>query len=347
MEKKYIVSEDIESIILSFIGNKFNKNGVCIKFQLNEARKTFKANLEKIFKNLDYLSENEIKSFLKGSLKNESSVIISVDNNYLKNEIDNNKIFLLDITRLKTKDSTLIVGRKNKECLEKIIDKLAEKIKNKNPNLVNGILIDDVIFGGDTIYKIIKEFDKQGIKINKVISGIVIKEGFEKLTKKIDVNLKFRNNLNKISVIIEPNKRKVEYLSFYKEIIDEICERDFIFGLPNSGKYYDSDGKIYRKPYFLPFGNPIDDASIPKDKVNEFSLSCLEFSEKIWTIIENTVGKQIKVNEIPEYNKIYGVNKEDYEKNILQFLNQRIIELQLTINKQILRRKEACKEITL
>ena len=50
-----------------------------------------------------------------------------------------------------------------------------------------------------------------------------------------------------------------------KDIIDQICERDFYFGIAGSGISIKINEEIVKAPYFLPFGNPVERASIPQD----------------------------------------------------------------------------------
>ena len=49
--------------------------------------------------------------------------------------------------------------------------------------------------------------------------------------------------------------------------------------------------KIVKAPYFLPFGNPIERASIPKEYEKYFSNSCINRSILLWQEIER--GRQL------------------------------------------------------
>ena len=61
-----------------------------------------------------------------------------------------------------------------------------------------------------------------------------------------------------------------------KDVIDQICERDFYFGIAGSGISVQTNTQVVKAPYFLPFGNPIERASIPENSATYFSNSSYE-----------------------------------------------------------------------
>ena len=64
---------------------------------------------------------------------------------------------------------------------------------------------------------------------------------------------------------------KCDYL-LGKDVIDQICERDFYFGIAQSGiSIKNSNGLVFKAPYFKPYGNPIERASIPSEYEKYFS----------------------------------------------------------------------------
>lgn len=82
-----------------------------------------------------------------------------------------------------------------------------------------------------------------------------------------------------------------------KEVIDQICERDFYFGIAQSGiSVRNNDGKVCKAPYFVPFGNPVERASIPKEQEIFFSEGCIKRSIALW----ESVKKMIYVKDLPE-----------------------------------------------
>jgi hypothetical protein len=366
LEKKpeYVVSGDIVELVIEFINASIEANNketekeeentcrkslekeeenTCRK-SLEKARTKFRKELETILSDytIEYIDENSLRKYLTEKVQESNNIInISLDNIYLSK---NPNIYYLDLTRCRqylNKDETLLVGRKNLEPLETMVEDLASQIRIQNKDIANFKIriFDDIIYGGDTLLKIIEEFKKRGINIETVVAGIILEKSYKKLNKRINVRLK-ETSTNKIEVkldkAITDNIETIEYNMIFNKIIDEVCERDFVFGLRNSGKYYlNRDNVATKKPYFKPFGEPKSDASISEKKVNKFSLACLEFSINVWKIIKKTLNKEkILVNDIIEYNKkftnipIHGVFPEDNSKNISTFLKQKIKYIQ-------------------
>lgn len=85
-----------------------------------------------------------------------------------------------------------------------------------------------------------------------------------------------------------------------KEVIDQICERDFYFGIAGSGISVETNAKIVKAPYFLPFGNPVERASIPKSYEKYFSNTCISRSIALWNEIEKLSKRKILIKELPE-----------------------------------------------
>ena len=85
----------------------------------------------------------------------------------------------------------------------------------------------------------------------------------------------------------------------YKQVIDEICERDVRVGSPYSGRSVVSDSDpIEGAPYLYPFGKPTEWASIPTDQALDFSLFCLSQSLQLWAKIEQLSGQKIATQQI-------------------------------------------------
>ena len=55
------------------------------------------------------------------------------------------------------------------------------------------------------------------------------------------------------------------------DVIDQICERDFYFGIAGSGIMINTNNGLYKAPYFKPYGNPYERASIPVESEQYFS----------------------------------------------------------------------------
>ena len=94
-----------------------------------------------------------------------------------------------------------------------------------------------------------------------------------------------------------------------ENVIDQICERDFYFGIAGSGISVRTSTNIVKAPYFLPFGNPIKRASIPVDSATYFSNSCITRSILLWQEIERLSSKKLYIKDLPE--EIQNTNQEE------------------------------------
>lgn len=213
--------------------------------------------------------------------------IVTLDKIYIKP--DQKNIYFLDCTRIN--NSNEIVPRK-KERLDIQIKTLS--------NLLNKeiILADDVVFSGNVLKNIINRFNAFGIKVVGIISSICTNESYLYFNK----NLKYGIKAN---YILED------------DVIDQICERDFYFGIAGSGIIIKSENGYYKAPYFKPYGNPYERASIPKEYENDFSIGCLNRSIYLWEEIEKLKKSKVLINELPE--KI--INTES-EKEVIKTLKK-------------------------
>lgn len=160
-------------------------------------------------------------------------------------------------------------------------------------------LVDDVIFSGDAIIEAAKMFAKRGVRVSTVLAAVAIGEGYKK---------------------IEEAGIEVIAVADYDEVKDEICERDFLAGIPYSGRtVYRDDGEHYSAPYFSPFGRPESWASISNPAAaHKLSVYCLDRSIELWKTIERLNGnKPIAHHDIP---RPLSITTED--EGIVDFLNR-------------------------
>ena len=165
-------------------------------------------------------------------------------------------------------------------AISKQIDRL---VANSGTDLT---LVDDVIFSGDAIVEVSELFRAKGVQVSTVLAAIAIGEGHRK---------------------IEEAGIEVKSVVEYEDVKDEICERDFLAGVPFSGRtVYREDGSHYSAPYFAPFGLPerwasIDDATAAR----KLSLYCIERSIDLWQKVEDLNKMDILHSFVPrrlEYN---------------------------------------------
>lgn len=263
-------------------------------------RREFKRSVDSIFdNNAVILTEEEMLESMYVSINDVLNLvpIISLDKIYLN--INNPNVNFLDCTRLE--GSSELVSRINCNDYKSVPNQIKELTSKLISNGLEKIVIaDDVVFSGSVLRGIIKEFSKYGIQVIGIRSCISTIGSY--------------NYFNSI----EDFTLKCGYL-LEEDVIDQICERDFYFGIAQSGiSIKDEDGKIYKAPYFLPFGNPNERASIPMDSVKDFSLGCIDRSVRLWEEIERLSNRTIYTQDLPE--KINGVNDGE---NVVKLLKKK------------------------
>ncbi|MBQ4031309.1 MAG: hypothetical protein II625_06110 [Bacilli bacterium] len=93
------------------------------------------------------------------------------------------------------------------------------------------------------------------------------------------------------------------------QVIDQICERDFYFGIAGSGISVKRDNEILKAPYFKPYGDPVNRSSIPTIEEQRFSLTCLRRSLELWQEIDRLNNQKTLIKDLPE--KIINTNEND------------------------------------
>lgn len=205
-------------------------------------------------------------------------------------------ILFLDCTRLD--GSKKLVSRKNANSfmdVEEQIKRISKILKVQGTREI--VLVDDVIFTG-TVLRTIKElFSKNGIQVIGIRGAISMEESYQKFNRELPLGLK-------CGYLLEEG------------VIDQICERDFYFGIAQSGISVMGDDGIYKSPYFKPFGNPTERASIPKNEETEFSKGCLRRNIALWEEIERLSRKRFRIKDLPE--TIINTEKEEKVVKVLK-----------------------------
>ena len=205
--------------------------------------------------------------------------IVTLDKIYVRPDSEN--IVFLDCTRVN--GSNEIISRSKKSIDEEIND-IINKFCGKKV-----LIADDVVFSGNVLRNIIDRLALGGVEVVGIISCVSTRSGYESF-KCLKYGLK-------TNFLMED------------DVIDQICERDFYFGIAGSGIMVKVDDKYYKAPYFKPFGNPNERASIPLEYEDIFSKGCLSRSIRLWEEMERLKGSEIYASTLPE--DIYGVNGDD------------------------------------
>lgn len=183
--------------------------------------------------------------------------IVTLDKIYITP--DEKDIYFLDCTRINGTNE--ITSRKN-ESLDCQIIRLSKELSNKEI-----LLADDVVFSGSVLKNIINRFNTLGIQVVGVITSICTNKSYTYFNS----NLRYGIKSNYI---------------MSNDVIDQICERDFYFGIAGSGIMINTKDGLYKAPYFKPYGNPYERASIPIEYEKYFSRGCLNRSIYLWEEID-------------------------------------------------------------
>lgn len=295
IENKIVFSNDIKKILngnnpLQF---KYFKSEVpsSVLTTIDELRLDFKQDTNNIFaSNVEIITEDEMETSITRSTNSfiNKLPIVTLDAIYLTP--NNESIYFLDCTRLDKENNLVSRSDMNNPYSVKIqIKKLATLFKLQGETEI--VIADDVIYSGSVIQKVINLFNQEGIKVKAVISAITTKSAQKNIL----------NNLN-IPILSE--------IILEDTVIDQICERDFYFGITGSGiATRTEDNTIKKAPYFIPFGDPITRASIPESEAISFSNNCILRSLRLWKSIQEITPNFRLIKNLPE--QIMNTNPTD------------------------------------
>ncbi len=293
IKKGIVFSNDIERILKGNNALNFNYEKLGLKIPnstfIKSLRENFALCTNRIFDNVTIISEEEMLKRMDrmadryfGDLP-----IVSLDKVY--SYCDEENMMFLDCTRMSGEDE--LVSRNdvnNKYSVKNQINKISMNLKKKQI-----ILLDDVVFSGNVLKKIIEEFKRNNVEVVGIVSGICTTDSYNYFNKNLEYGVSSGYLLG-------------------EDVIDQICERDFYFGIAQSGISVRKNNEVYKAPYFLPFGDPCKRASIPKEYEESFSRECIDRSIQLWSEIEKNSNKKINISDLPE--KI--VNVDDNEEVI-------------------------------
>lgn len=289
LSKPYVVSSDV-GLLLNRWGEEAGysvPNVAYLAGMAQDLKSALKESANGSTVEVDVVGENEIRNGINALASKAKLPILSLDRAYVDKTTPN--IFgHLDISRF-VDDNLNDIGLFPRPGFPPI-EKQLRRIAKKHPGPI--ALVDDVVFSAGDLVKedgtgICDQLATLGSPVKLVIAGIGVGEGIEKLrTRGIEV------------VCVRE----------YPEVIDEVCERDFLACIPMSGRTLkDGPGQLWSAPYLRPFGNPEKWASIRADKTEEFSDFCLGQSIILWSIIEKLSQASISTEAIPR--RIKGLRK--------------------------------------
>lgn len=160
-------------------------------------------------------------------------------------------------------------------------------------------LFDDVIFTAkDLAEKIVPLLKERGITVKRIVVAILIGNGEKKLSE------------------LHP-EIELDAVHYYPEVLDEVCERDFLAGVPQSGRLFGMNGVPVQPktcaPYFRPWTRNSSGECFLYDwatlgeknnspemetKVLEWSRFCLEQSIRLWEEIERLSRRLVHCDDL-------------------------------------------------
>jgi len=266
-ERKYVVSEDIQILL----GEWAMKKGFCLPSGdfFKQLRKEMREYLSGIFGagSIDMVLAGEIRDGMRKFIRQTDIPVVSMDRVYVRTNPE------IQIARMVDK-SLNDCGTGPRFGAPSIQEQIV-RVKAKYSKIA---LVDDVLFSGNVMAEIVSSLKKVGVAVPVVIVGIAIGEGVERIQRQTG--------------------SEVRSVKYYREVIDEICERDFYPGVPLSGRFVIGPKIETGAPYLLPPGRPHEWASIPKEKEKEFSVFCLKQTIKLWEAIEKISGKIVRCHDL-------------------------------------------------
>ncbi len=279
--KPYVVSADIYLLLGKWARQK--KFILPEKEFFAELRRGFSSYMFQMFSNFELISEGEISKHIQNVTIASKLHSVSLDQIYFSS---NSSIELTRNVNLQGEDRGIQHRFGNPNLLRQLRQLKVSGIKEV-------CLVDDVIFSGVLIERVIKLLSNMEISVPVVCAGIGIQEGIDRIIC---------------------NKREVICKKVYEEVIDEVCERDFYLGVPFSGRSLIGSENV-GLPYILPFGKPREWASIPLEFQKAFSEFCINQTVVLFEEIQKISNKKVCCSDIER--KVPGQPKN---ANYIDFL---------------------------
>lgn len=262
--KPYVVSADIQLLLNQWATqNNFVLPGIDF---MSGLRNGFSVFMQDIFPSFEFVPEAELSKGITRLVSESGLTPVSLDRAYLHVATH------LDIARF--------VDNTGRDCglgPRPDAPPLLRQFRNlKEAGLREVVLVDDVVFTGELIERIIHCLSRMGVLVPLVCAGIGITEGIRRINQ---------------------SRREVRCVRRYNEVIDEVCERDFYPGVPFSGRLLVRDENA-GVPYLLPFGNPGKWASIPSEWQVPLSKFCIGQTIRLFEEIERYSNRIVSCAEL-------------------------------------------------
>lgn len=230
---------------------------------------------------IEFVPDEEIREGMNRLIAESPFPVVSLDRAYV--DPAKNVVGFIDVNRVVNErlDDIGLRSRPGHQLESQIT---ALRTPERNPI----VLADDVIFSGGGVAALSEKLNAVNRPVAGVIAGIVVRQGADRLEK--------------LGIKVVDVRR-------FGSVVDEVCERDFRVGVPFSGRTgIDAAGNIFSAPYFLPFGKPVDWASIPQQHVRAFSQLCIEQSTAFWGQVERKSNAVVRAGVLPR--RVRGLRED-------------------------------------
>jgi hypothetical protein len=231
-----------------------------------DLRKEFTVYASSLLPSFEMVSERELVDGIARLVSSGGLMPVSLDQVYTQS------LLRLDVTRAVDRQGNDLglVPRSGYDSVSKQMSRLQDAGANEV------VLIDDVLFEGNLMSFLIKTLRAIDIKVPLVYVGIGIGSGI--------------NRVGKLGC-------EVRCVREFDTVVDEVCERDFYPGVPQSGRLLDGSNDV-GLPYVLPWGNPTKWASIPDVYTVRFSHFCITQTVKLFRVIERESKRSVTVGDL-------------------------------------------------
>lgn len=273
--KPYVVTDDLRLVVDKFRDAKGLYPPSAQAMQ--EASAAIRDTLKTIFDAVDIISAEEISNFLIEQAAKADLPVISMST-LVPRELTAGELSMsrsVALTRNGKGPRFQSMGAQPRYRHNPPVQEQFNRVSGMKPGPEVAI-IDDVVFTGGTIVNAVDALAKRGIAVKKIIANVAMTAA-----------------INRLSMLgIETVADRV-----YEDVIDEVCARDFLVGMPEGGRnVLLPDGQHACAPYIQPFGDTGNWASIPEDARENFSRRMLETSHAFWSEMENANGQRLGID---------------------------------------------------
>lgn len=260
MNEPYVVSGDIGGLLADWaLATGFSPPSAAY---LENQRTEFSLFMNGIFPTFEFVPEKELREGIALLVAGCGLPAVSLDRAYFPTA------WPLDLTRAVDadgRDRGLVRRPASPPLLRQFRDLAAA-------GLGEVVLVDDVLFSGSLLVRVIRDLGRLGLRVRVVCIGVGVGCGLGRLRS---------------------DGIEVRCLREYSAVIDEICERDFYPGVPFSGRLLFGSADVGR-PYLRPFGDPGRWASVPDPWVRPFSEFCLRQTVDLFGEIGRISGRPVR-----------------------------------------------------